>query len=156
MWPYSTACSASSCPTPTLPYIQAHTVGIEDLRRVVERYTPRVRGAGDRRPPRLLHAAADLLIHSPTLLSTALQGVYQSHQATAAACQINNIHLLLGQLGRPGAGVLQMNGQPTAQNNRECGCNGEFPGFRNASNEAQMRELAGHWEVDVGAAGTLG
>ena len=36
------------------------------------------------------------------LLSTVLQGFYQSHQATAAACQVNNIHLLRGMLGRPG------------------------------------------------------
>ena len=30
-------------------------------------------------------------------------------------------------IGRPGCGVLQMNGQPTAQNTRETGCDGEFP-----------------------------
>ena len=34
-------------------------------------------------------------------------------------CQVNNLHLLRGMIGRPGAGVLQMNGQPTAQNTRE-------------------------------------
>ena len=53
------------------------------------------------------------------LLSTVLQGFYQSNQATAAACQVNNLHLLRGMIGRPGCGVLQMNGQPTAQNTRE-------------------------------------
>lgn len=65
------------------------------------------------------------------LLSTALQGVYQSHQATASAVQINNINIVRGMIGRPGAGVLQMNGQPTAQNTRETGCGGDLPGFRN-------------------------
>ena len=35
-----------------------------------------------------------------------LQGVYQSNQATAAACQVNNIHLIRGMIGRPGCGVL--------------------------------------------------
>ena len=43
-----------------------------------------------------------------------LQGVYQSNQATAAACQVNNLHLIRGLIGKPGCGVLQMNGQPTA------------------------------------------
>ena len=38
------------------------------------------------------------------LVSTVLQGFYQSNQATAAACQVNNLHLLRGMLGRPGAG----------------------------------------------------
>ena len=37
-------------------------------------------------------------------------------------------------IGRPGAGILQMNGQPTAQNNRECGADGDLPGFRNWEN----------------------
>jgi anaerobic selenocysteine-containing dehydrogenase len=37
-----------------------------------------------------------------------LQGVYQSHQATAAACAINNIHLMRGMLGKPGCGLLQV------------------------------------------------
>ena len=78
-----------------------------------------------------------------------LQGVYQSNQATAAACQVNNLNLLRGMLGRPGAGVLQMNGQPTAQNTRETGADGDLPGFRNWDNQAHMRELAGLWNVDA-------
>jgi anaerobic selenocysteine-containing dehydrogenase len=57
--------------------------------------------------------------------------VYQSNQATAASCQVNNLHLLRGMLGRPGAGLYQMNGQPTAQNTRETGADGDLPGLRN-------------------------
>jgi hypothetical protein len=34
-------------------------------------------------------------------------------------------------LGKPGAGILKMNGQPTAQNTRECGADGDLAGFRN-------------------------
>jgi anaerobic selenocysteine-containing dehydrogenase len=52
-------------------------------------------------------------------------------------------------LGRLGAGVLQMNGQPTAQNARECGANGDLPGFRNWDNDAHVDELARIWNVDA-------
>jgi hypothetical protein len=38
-------------------------------------------------------------------------------------------------IGRPGCGILQMNGQPTAQNTRETGADGDLPGFRNWANE---------------------
>jgi ferredoxin-nitrate reductase len=79
-----------------------------------------------------------------------LQGFYQSHQATAASCAVNDIHLLRGMIGRPGAGVLQMNGQPTAQNTRETGADGDLPGFRNWDNEEHVRELADLWKVDPG------
>ena len=68
-----------------------------------------------------------------------LQGFYQSHQATAAAVPVNNLHLLRGMIGRPGCGILQMNGQPTAQNNRECGADGDLPGFRNWDNPRHVQ-----------------
>ncbi|MEH1096958.1 hypothetical protein [Micromonospora sp. CPCC 205739] len=35
---------------------------------------------------------------------------------------------------RPGAGIYQMNGQPTAQNTRETGADGDLPGLRNWDN----------------------
>ncbi|MER7486033.1 hypothetical protein ABTY20_09030 [Streptomyces sp. NPDC126497] len=52
--------------------------------------------------------------------ASVLQGVYPSHQASAAAVRVNNLHLIRGMPGRPGCGLLQMNGQPTAGNTREC------------------------------------
>jgi anaerobic selenocysteine-containing dehydrogenase len=61
---------------------------------------------------------------------------------------VNNLHLLRGMLGRPGAGILQMNGQPTAQNNRETGADGDLPGFRNWDNEQHVAALAELWDVD--------
>jgi predicted molibdopterin-dependent oxidoreductase YjgC len=51
-------------------------------------------------------------------------------------------------LGRPGCGVLQMNGQPTAQNTRETGANGDLPGFRNWANDAHVEDLARVWNVE--------
>ena len=65
-------------------------------------------------PQRSLLATARVLGKAPTLVSTVLQGVYQSNQATAAACQVNNLNLVRGLIAKPGCTVLQMNGQPTA------------------------------------------
>jgi ferredoxin-nitrate reductase len=55
---------------------------------------------------------------------------------------------LRGMLGKPGCGLLQMNGQPTAQNNRECGANGDLPAFRNWDNVEHVQQLADLWNVD--------
>jgi ferredoxin-nitrate reductase len=129
-------------------YVDAHTIGFEDLARTVDGYPPdRVATVCDV-STRDLMAAAELLGHSQALLSTVLQGFYQSNQATAAACQVNNLHLIRGMIGRPGAGVCQMNGQPTAQNTRETGADGDLPGFRNWDNPAHITELAELWNVD--------
>lgn len=129
-------------------YVAAHTVGFEELAKQVAGTTPEEAArvcdvrAGD------IRAAARLLGSAERLLSTVLQGFYQSHQATASAVQVNNLHLLRGMLGRPGCGVLQMNGQPTAQNTREAGADGDLPGFRNWANQGHVAELARIWNVD--------
>jgi hypothetical protein len=51
-------------------------------------------------------------------------------------------------IGKPGCGVIQSNGQPTAQNTRETGCDGDFPGFRNWQNPQHIEELARVWNVE--------
>ncbi len=131
------------------PYIECHTVGFDALERMVADWTPeRVRDVTGVTLHEL-HAAASIIGESPSLVSTVLQGVYQSNQATAAAVQVNNIHLLRGMLGKAGCGVLQMNGQPTAQNTRECGADGDLPGFRNWENPAHIEQLARLWNVDA-------
>nr|WP_231747680.1 molybdopterin oxidoreductase family protein [Auraticoccus cholistanensis] len=129
-------------------YVAAHTIGFEGLQRVVDPYTPdRVAAICDITAAHV-ERAAELLGTSRRLLSTVLQGFYQSNQATAAACGVNNLHLLRGMLGREGAGIYQMNGQPTAQNTRETGADGDLPGLRNWDNPEHIRELAELWNVD--------
>ncbi len=129
-------------------YIAAHTVGFPDLEATVARYAPSAVSELVGVAARDIERAAELLGHADRLLSTVLQGVYQSNQASAAAVQVNNVHLLRGMIGRPGCGVLQMNGQPTAQNTRETGANGDLPGFRNYANDGHVAELARVWNVE--------
>jgi anaerobic selenocysteine-containing dehydrogenase len=130
-------------------YIREHTTGFEALERMVAKWTPdHVRDVAAIEPLDL-RAAAAVIGESPSLVTTVLQGVYQSHQATAASVQVNNIHLLRGLLGKPGCCVLQMNGQPTAQNTRECGADGDLPGFRNWENPRHIADLARIWNVDA-------
>jgi anaerobic selenocysteine-containing dehydrogenase len=129
-------------------YVAAHTIGFDELCRVVDGYPPeRVAEICDVRAADV-ERAAELLGTSRRLLSTVLQGFFQSHQATAAACAVNNLHLVRGMIGRPGAGIYQMNGQPTAQNTRETGADGDLPGLRNWDNPAHIQQLAELWNVD--------
>ena len=129
-------------------WVQSHTVGYEDLVKTVARYTPELVSTICDVPVEDIRAAGRLVGEAQALLSTVLQGFYQSHQATAAAVQVNNLHLLRGMIGRPGCGILQMNGQPTAQNTRECGADGDMAGFRNWSNQAHVEDLARVWNIE--------
>lgn len=129
-------------------FVAEHTVGFAELAARVEPYTLERTAQITQVPAVRLEQAAELIGTAPSLLSVVLQGFYQSHQATAAAVQINNIHLLRGMIGRPGCGILQSNGQPTAQNTRETGCDSDFAGFRNWQNPEHMAELARLWNVE--------
>jgi anaerobic selenocysteine-containing dehydrogenase len=129
-------------------YVRDHAVGFEELERRTSACTPEWAARICDVDAAAIRAAAEVIGHAERLLQTVLQGVYQSHQATAAACQVNNLAILRGMLGRPGCGVLQMNGQPTAQNTRETGANGDLPGFRNWANPEHVADLARVWNVD--------
>lgn len=129
-------------------YVERHAQGLYVLERTVASWTPERTSSVTEVPAALIEEAAEILGTAPRLVSTVLQGVYQSMQATAAACQVNNLHIMRGMLGRPGCGVLQMNGQPTSQNTRESGVNGDFPAFFNWSNPDHMDELAAIWNVE--------
>ena len=130
-------------------YIQAHTTGFEDLKKIVSKWPPERVEQISGVPAAMLQEAAQILGETKSLVSTVLQGVYQSMQATAAAVQVNNIHLVRGLIGRDGCGIYQMNGQPTAQNTRECGADGDLPGFRNWENKEHVQQLADLWNVEL-------
>jgi ferredoxin-nitrate reductase len=129
-------------------FIHSHTVGFESLKDMVAKWTPERVAEVAQLPQDRLRAAAAILGSTKSLVSTVLQGVYQSNQATAAAIQVNNLHLIRGMIGKPGSTVFQMNGQPTAQNTRECGANGEMVAFRNWQNPSHVADFAHVLNVD--------
>jgi anaerobic selenocysteine-containing dehydrogenase len=129
-------------------FIRDHTVDFETLVASTEPWRPAEVERVCHVPAASLEAAAEILGTSQSLVSTCLQGVYQSLHATASAVQVNNLHLIRGLIGKPGSTVFQMNGQPTAQNTRECGVNGEFIAFRNWHNPEHVAQTAKVWNVD--------
>ena len=128
-------------------YIDANVVGFDELEKLVKNYPPERAAEICDVPVEQIREAARIIGHAERLLSTVLQGFYQSHQATAASVQVNNLNLIRGMLGKPGCGIFQMNGQPTAQNTRECGADGDLPGFRNWHNPDHVADLARVWNI---------
>ncbi|MGH7103338.1 MAG: molybdopterin oxidoreductase family protein [Acetobacteraceae bacterium] len=131
-------------------FVGQYTVGFEQLDAVTREYPPeRVAGIcgisrGD------LETAAEWIGATERMVSTVLQGFYQSVEATASSSLVNTVHLLRGAIGKPGAGPLLMAGQPSAMCNQEAGAGGSYPGYRNPHCEAQMRELCERWNLDFG------
>jgi len=129
-------------------FVARHTVGFEALAAVAREYPPQrvadICGIAQSD----LEKAAEWIGTTPRMVSTALMGFYQSVEATAASSLVNAVHLLTAAIGKPGAGPLLMAGQPSAMNNRETGCGGSYPAYRNVHNETHMRELCALWKLD--------
>jgi anaerobic selenocysteine-containing dehydrogenase len=130
-------------------FIAAHTVKFEQLRAIVSRYPPERVASICGVPAATLRQAAEWIGTSKTTVTTCLQGVYQSNQATAAACAVNNMHLLMGKIGKPGCAPMQFAGQPSSMSTRETGADGTYPAYRNWEDANHMQDLATRWNVPV-------
>jgi anaerobic selenocysteine-containing dehydrogenase len=128
-------------------FIERHTMKFDELRETVARYTPEMVERLCSVPVSALEQAAEWIGTSRSTVTTCLQGVYQSHQATASACAINNMHLLMGKIGKPGSAPFQFAGQPSSMNTRETGADGTYPGYRNWEDPNHMRDLGKRWKV---------
>jgi len=129
-------------------FIAQHTVGFSQLEEVVRDYPPERVAEICGIPRGQLETAAQWIGTTPRMVSTVLQGFYQSVQATASSSLVNTVHLLTGAIGKPGAGPLLMAGQPSAMCNRETGAGGSYPAYRNPHSEVQMRDLCKCWNLD--------
>jgi len=130
-------------------FIAQHTVYFDRFRTTVGAYTPERVEAITGVPARDLELAAEWIGRSRTTVTTCLQGVYQSNQATLAAATVNSMHLLMGKIGRPGCAPFQFAGQPSSMSTRETGADGTYPAYRNWEDPAHMKDLAERWNVPV-------
>jgi anaerobic selenocysteine-containing dehydrogenase len=129
-------------------FVATYTVGFDELDAVTRDYPPARAAEICGIAQRDLETAAEWIGTTPRMVSTVLQGFYQSVEATASSSLVNTVHLLTGAIGRPGAGPLLMAGQPAAMCNREAGAGGSYPAYRNPHCEAQMRDLCALWNLD--------
>jgi ferredoxin-nitrate reductase len=133
-------------------FILHHTNGFEELAVFLRAQSLREmsRSCGIEVPQ--LREVAELLLSSKGMLSLYCQGANQSVNGTAKNNAIINLHLLLGQIGREGAGPFSLTGQPNAMGGRECGylCH-QLPGYRFVENEAHRAEVERLWNLPEGS-----
>ncbi|WP_123040424.1 molybdopterin oxidoreductase family protein [Cohnella candidum] len=129
-------------------FIHNHTVGFERMAEELAPWTVESTATVTGIPEEQLRQAAQLLGTTPSLVTTTLQGAFQSADATTTCVAINNMHLLRGLIGKPGCGPLHMAGQPSSSSNRTVGGVGTYPAQRNSSNPKHIEETAKLWNVD--------
>jgi ferredoxin-nitrate reductase len=98
-----------------------------------------------------LEAAALYWGESKRVLSLWSMGVNQSSEGTAKVRSIINLHLMTGQIGKPGAGPFSLTGQPNAMGGREAGgLSHLLPGYRAVKNSQHRAELEQFWGLKSG------
>jgi ferredoxin-nitrate reductase len=98
-----------------------------------------------------LETAARYWGKSQRVLSLWSMGINQSSEGTAKARTIINLHLMTGQIGKPGAGPFSLTGQPNAMGGREAGGLAHLlPGYRSVKNPQHRAEVEAFWGLQPG------
>ena len=133
-------------------FVDQHTQGFAALDTLWQAWTPeRVCGLCGIAIAQL-EQLAQLWAGSKAALSLWSMGVNQSREGTATVGGIINLHLVSGQIARPGTGPFSLTGQPNAMGGREAGGLAQLlPGYRAIANPAHRAEVEHHWGLAPGA-----
>ncbi len=123
-------------------YIKNHTNGLGELKKHLRDYPPQEVANITGVDVKTLYELARLVAGSDAALTAWTMGVNQSYMGTDTVSSIINMHLLTGQIGRPGAGPFSITGQCNAMGTRETGFTSSLPGYRNFGDEAALKEYA--------------
>src|SRR5207253_8834319 len=90
---------------------------------------------------------ANLIAGAGTLLSSYCMGLNQSTVGMWKNNTLISLHLLTGQIGKPGAGPFSLTGQPNAMGGREAGLlSHQLPGYRTVEDPEHRRQVEDYWQ----------
>lgn len=130
-------------------FTEQYTVGYENMKKSVDCWSLKETAKETNIPEKDLLEFYKVMLNTPSLVTTTLQGVFQSSEATKTCVAINNFHLIRGLIGKPGSGPLHTAGQPSSSANRTAGGVGTYPAHRNPTNPVHLKEMAELWNLDV-------
>lgn len=123
-------------------YLKANVTGLGELRKHLQNYPPQEVANITGVDVKTLYELARLIAGSPATLTAWTMGVNQSYMGTDTVSAIINLHLLTGQIGRPGAAPFSITGQCNAMGTRESGFTSSLPGYRNYGDAKAAEEYA--------------
>lgn len=132
-------------------FIESHTEGFAEYRDFVKNadWSAMVAAAGV--SEEVIRDVAARIIRSKAVLTFYCQGLNQSTVGMWKNNSIINLHLLTGQIGKPGAGPFSLTGQPNAMGGREAGLlSGSLPGYRSTDDPAHRAEVEQFWNRPAG------
>jgi len=131
-------------------YIRDHAEGFEELKAVVEEYTPEKVG-------KICHIDPDKLIEAARMYATAKKapiiyclGVTEHSTGTEGVMSMSNMAVLCGKIGRSGCGVNPLRGQNNVQGACDMGAQPtDYPGYQKVDNEEVRKKFEKAWGVEL-------
>ena len=133
-----------------MDYIQAHTTGFEEFAAEIERWDPRSASRICGIDEDTIRNVARTYAKAKSAMTIWTMGINQSTHGSDGVVAINNLNLITGNIGRPGASSLSITGQCNAMGTREWSSASGLPGYRYLENEKDREEIAKFWGIDPG------
>jgi len=132
-------------------FVDESTSNFPAFAEVVSHYPPEVAAQRCGISAQDLETAARYWRQSDRVLSLWTMGLNQSSEGTAKVRTLINLHLMTGQIGKPGAGPFSLTGQPNAVGGRESGgLSHLLPGYRSVKNSQDRAEVEQFWRLKPG------
>src|SRR5262249_34995989 len=129
-------------------FIENHTLGYEDTREIVKKYTPQITESITGVPAANIVRAAEIWGPAQTSMLLHARGVEHHTKGVENCLSYINLVLATGRIGRAGCGYGTITGQGNGQGGREHGqrCN-QLPGGRDIENPEHRKFIANFWRI---------
>jgi ferredoxin-nitrate reductase len=133
-------------------FIEKSTKDFAEYENVIQHYPPQLVAQTCGISVEQIEQAARYWGSAKNVLSLWSMGINQSSEGTAKVRTIINLHLMTGQISKPGAGPFSLTGQPNAMGGREAGglCH-ILPGYRLVANAEHRAEVEQAWGLSAGS-----
>jgi len=129
-------------------FIEKRTEGFEDVRPVLERYTPEVAEQITGIPADELEAAAKMYASADKATILYSMGITQHTNGTDNVKAVANLSMICGNMGRKGTGVNPLRGQNNVQGACDMGAlYNVFPGYQKVADAAARAKFDDAWGV---------
>ncbi len=131
-------------------YVAERTTGWEEVRTMVEHYTPEMAERLSGVPAERIVAAARLYGRADPALIMHARGIEHSSHGVNNCLACINLALARGQVGKPGGGTMMLTGQGNGQGGREIGQKAnQLPGYRHIDVAEDREYVASVWGIPV-------
>jgi formate dehydrogenase alpha subunit len=131
-------------------FIANRTEGFDELKAVLDQYTPESVAETTGLPVEQLYQAAEILATNKPMAVMWAMGITQHIVGVRNVMDLANLQMLLGNLGIPGGGVNPLRGQNNVQGACDMGgLPNVYPGYQNVTVEAVRQKFEAAWGANL-------